>query len=66
MPLGWPELLVVLTIVVIVFGAGKLPEVGGAVGRGIKDFRAAAKENEEYDREIDNLPVDASEKAAQP
>ncbi len=39
--LGWQELLLILLIVVIIFGAGKLPEIGGAVGRGIKEFRTA-------------------------
>lgn len=39
--LGWQELLLILVIVVIIFGAGKLPEIGGAVGRGIKEFRTA-------------------------
>jgi sec-independent protein translocase protein TatA len=41
MGLGWPELVIILFIVVIIFGAGKLPEIGGAVGRGIKEFRTA-------------------------
>jgi sec-independent protein translocase protein TatA len=39
MGLGWQELTIILIIVVIVFGAGKLPEVGGALGRGIKEFK---------------------------
>jgi sec-independent protein translocase protein TatA len=42
MGLGWPELVIILFIVVIIFGAGKLPEIGGAVGRGIKEFRTAS------------------------
>lgn len=42
--LGWQELLLILLIVVIIFGAGKLPEIGGAVGRGIKEFRSATKD----------------------
>ncbi len=41
---GWQELLLVLLIVVIVFGAGRLPEIGGAIGRTIREFRAATKE----------------------
>ena len=36
---GWPEALIILTIVVIVFGVGKLPNVGGALGKGIREFR---------------------------
>ncbi|HEX3722243.1 MAG TPA: twin-arginine translocase TatA/TatE family subunit [Nitrolancea sp.] len=44
--LGWQELVLILLIVVIIFGAGKLPEIGGAVGRGIKDFRTATTTDE--------------------
>lgn len=38
--LGWQELTIVLVIVIIIFGAGKLPEIGGALGKSIKEFRA--------------------------
>jgi sec-independent protein translocase protein TatA len=40
--LGWQELLLILVIVIIIFGVGKLPEIGGAMGKGIKEFRANA------------------------
>ncbi len=43
--LGWQELVLILLIVVIIFGAGKLPEIGGAVGRGIKEFRTATTDD---------------------
>ena len=43
--LGWQELAIVLVIVVIVFGAGKLPEIGGALGKGIKEFKSEAGED---------------------
>ena len=36
---GLPELGLIVLIILIVFGAGRLPEVGGAIGRGIKAFR---------------------------
>lgn len=39
--LGAPELIVILVVALLVFGPGKLPEIGGALGRGIKDFRKA-------------------------
>ena len=45
-PMGPMELLLVLAVVVIIFGAGKLPEVGGAIGKGIKEFRKATKDDE--------------------
>ena len=41
--LGMPELLIILVIVVIVFGAGKLPEIGSGIGKGIKNFKEATK-----------------------
>ncbi|MGE4542590.1 MAG: twin-arginine translocase TatA/TatE family subunit [Pedobacter sp.] len=40
--LGASELLIILVIVMVIFGAGKLPEIGGALGKGIKNFRRAA------------------------
>jgi len=48
--LGIGELLVILVIVLIIFGAGKLPEIGGALGKGIKDFKKAL-ENKGGDEE---------------
>jgi sec-independent protein translocase protein TatA len=44
--LGWQELVIVLIIVIIIFGAGRLPEIGGAVGKSIKEFRAQSQEEE--------------------
>jgi sec-independent protein translocase protein TatA len=44
--LGAPELIIILVIVIIIFGAGKLPEIGGALGKGIREFRQATKEIE--------------------
>lgn len=39
--LGMPELLIILVIIVIIFGVGRLGEIGGALGRGIREFRRA-------------------------
>jgi len=36
-----PELLIILLIIIIIFGVGKLPELGGALGRSIREFRKA-------------------------
>jgi sec-independent protein translocase protein TatA len=44
--LGMPELLVILVIIVIIFGAGKLPEIGSGIGKGIKNFKDATKKEE--------------------
>jgi len=40
--IGVPELLIVLVIIVIVFGVGKLPEIGAAMGKAIRGFRDAS------------------------
>lgn len=37
--LGIPELVVILVVALVIFGPGRLPEIGGALGRSIKDFR---------------------------
>jgi len=47
--LGTTELIVILVLVLVIFGAGKLPEIGGALGKGIRSFRKAASERDEID-----------------
>jgi len=44
--LGMPELIVILVIIVIIFGAGKLPEIGSGIGKGIKNFKEATKKED--------------------
>ena len=45
--IGLPELLIILAIVVLIFGANKLPELGRGIGKGIKNFKDATKEGSE-------------------
>ncbi len=52
--LGIGELLVILVIILIIFGAGKLPEIGEGLGRGIRNFRKAVKAPDEIDITPDN------------
>lgn len=42
--IGIQELLIILVIVLIIFGAGKLPEIGSALGKGIRNFKKASHE----------------------
>lgn len=49
MPLGPWELAIILVIVVIIFGVGKLPEIGGALGKGIREFKTSATGDETDD-----------------
>lgn len=39
--IGAPEMIIVLVLVLIGFGAGKLPEIGGAMGKGLREFRSS-------------------------
>jgi len=54
MGIGFPELMIILVIIMIVFGAGKLPEIGSAFGNSIKNFKKSMKEAEEI-QEAANL-----------
>ncbi len=44
--LGWGELLIILIIVIVIFGAGRLAGIGGALGSSIREFRKAVKEDD--------------------
>jgi sec-independent protein translocase protein TatA len=44
--LGMPELIVILVIAVLVFGAGRLPEIGSSLGKAIKGFKEASDKRE--------------------
>ena len=60
--LGMPELIVILVIIVIIFGAGKLPEIGSGIGKGIKNFKDATKK-EEKSKKIDSEENEPDNKA---
>jgi sec-independent protein translocase protein TatA len=47
MGLGIPELLIILAIIILIFGANRLPEIGRGIGRGIKNFKESIKEGPE-------------------
>ena len=47
--LGMQEILLILVLVLVVFGAKRLPEIGGGLGRAIRNFRQAASEPDEID-----------------
>ena len=57
MGIGFPELMVILIIIMIIFGAGKLPEIGSAFGRSIKNFKGSMKEAEAEDLPVENNSV---------
>ncbi len=59
--LGVPELLVILVIIVLIFGATRLPQIGEGLGKGIKNFRAALREPPEIDVTPDKDPEQKDE-----
>lgn len=64
----WAELLIVLALAVVVFGPKRLPEIGGSLGRGIRDFRKGVtdfKEETGYN-EIRSLPNDIAAAMTEP
>jgi sec-independent protein translocase protein TatA len=44
MGLGIPELIVILLIIILIFGASRLPEIGRGIGKGIRNFKDATRE----------------------
>ena len=47
--IGMPELIIILVIILIIFGAGKLPEIGAGLGKGIRSFKRSMSEPDEID-----------------
>jgi sec-independent protein translocase protein TatA len=47
--LGMPELIIIMIIVILVFGAGRISEIGGSIGKGIKNFKKSMNDSPEID-----------------
>ena len=54
--IGMPELIIILIIILIIFGAGKLPEIGAGMGKAIKNFKSATASAEK--KETDKIEND--------
>lgn len=46
--LGWPEIIAILVIVLVIFGPKRLPEIGKSLGKGIKEFKKSTTELQEH------------------
>jgi len=59
--IGMPELIIILVIILIIFGAGKLPEIGSGMGKAIRNFKGATSDPEKKDPEKikdENKPIE--------
>ncbi|MBA3271026.1 MAG: twin-arginine translocase TatA/TatE family subunit [Acidobacteria bacterium] len=46
-PIGLPEMVIILLIIILIFGASRLPEIGKGIGQGIKNFKGSVKDTDE-------------------
>ena len=51
---GAPELLIILAIVVVLFGATRIGDIGKGIGRGIREFRREIREGQDEDKRLDD------------
>ena len=69
--LGWQELLIILVILALLFGASRVSDLGGALGRGIREFRSEARPSDQngedasddVDGDEENDDTDSSSKS---
>jgi sec-independent protein translocase protein TatA len=64
--LGMPELIIILIIIIVLFGASRLPEIGKGIGLAIKNFKKSTSEPDEIDvtpkKNVENPPERGEEK----
>ena len=63
--IGVPELIIILVVILIFFGVGKLPQVGGAIGKGLRAFRKAQRGEDEEEEEKPKPKSKATRKIAE-
>ena len=61
--IGVPELIIILVVALVIFGPGKLPEIGSALGKGIRDFKKAFDGVEEDLKKVEGTPENAEQPA---
>ena len=61
--LGTTELIIILILVLVIFGAGKLPQVGGALGKGLRNFKDGVKDIDEEEKDPEKLDDNSDDKA---
>lgn len=64
--IGAPELIVIALIALLLFGAGRIADIGKGLGQGIKNFKQGLKEAGEDDDDVKDAKVEKAEKAEKP
>jgi sec-independent protein translocase protein TatA len=59
--LGWQELLIILVILALLFGASRVSDLGGALGRGIREFRSEARGDDDESADDADTPITKGE-----
>ena len=62
-PFGLPELLIILVVVLLIFGARRVPEIGSSLGRGIRSFKSSLEGEDEKARKAKTEAEEAKPKA---
>ena len=60
-PLGWPEIIIILVVLLLLFGAKRLPEMGRSLGRGMREFKDAVTTSEPESKELSPTPTPATQ-----
>jgi sec-independent protein translocase protein TatA len=65
-PLSWPEILIILVVLLLLFGAKRLPEMGRSLGRGMREFKDAVTGDEEPPKQPEQLSTAPAPTTPQP
>jgi len=65
-PLSFPEILIILLVLLLLFGAKRLPEMGKSLGRGMREFKDAVTGKDDVDERSTELPPGARTTAPAP
>lgn len=66
MPIGPWELAIILVIIIVIFGVGKLPEIGGALGKGIREFKETTKDSDTEVSQVTTSESRVEERRSEP
>ena len=59
-PLGIPEIIIIIAILLLIFGARRLPEIGSSMGKGIRTFKSALMGEEDKSRQDESATASKS------